>query len=440
MISTDRLSLGRLAAFSFPVVLFQAIELGWRTYLPAFLTQSIGLSLTTVGILMMAARSFDAAAGPVIGWLSDHFPTRFGRRRPWMAAGAPLASIGALALFLAPPGSSIASVIAACLALHLGYSLIVTPHGGWGLELSSDMHERTRIMGAKVWFGAAGSIGTLLLLTVLERFFGVGLAGLVMALGLIIALLAPVSVGLVVSLFAEKSAAKDDRPGHPLTLLRDMGRDPALRRVILLYLLAGVADASSMGSFLFLCENVLGLKGWAAGLMLLQPIQLLLTLPIWSAVSRRLGRERTLAIAYAWQALVMMLVLLLPLGGLAFFAGFLLLRNLSYGVDYMLLRAMVADFVGYGVEQGQRRAGSYYALTSIALSLAMGAGAAGMLWLVGLAGFRVEAIASGAAQLVVRLAYAMPTAAYGLIGLFVLRRSLAGTVIGRRWSGRKLQI
>lgn len=405
-----------------PVVLSQAIGLGWRVYLPAFLAETVSISLMMVGILMMAARAFDAAADLAIGWVSDHLPSRFGNRKPWMALGVPIVACAAIMLFLAPANSSLWFVVSASLALHLGHSLIATPHGGWGLELSGHPHERTRIMGAKLWFGAAGSIATLLLLALLERQLHFERADLVTVLGVTIALLAPLSVGLVVSLFRERPPMIEARD-HSLALLPQLFSDPATRRILLLYTLSGIADAASTATFLFLCDDVLGLGGWGATLMLMQPVMLLLVLPLWSKVSRRLGRERTLRLALGWQVMVMPLAILLPAKTPVAFAAFLVLRNLSCGVDYMLLRAMVADIVGAGIESGRRFGGSCYAVTSTALSLAMGVGAGGALWAIASLGFRPELAATGISALSVRLAYALPAIAAGIGGLLLLRNA-----------------
>lgn len=129
--SPERLSLARLAIFSSPMVVVLAIELAWRVYLPSFFSATLGLSLATTGALLMAARLFDSVIDPAIGWASDRFPTRYGYRRPWLVASAPLIMLGAIGVFFVWPWTSLASLAVSCLLLHLGYMMLVTPHGGW---------------------------------------------------------------------------------------------------------------------------------------------------------------------------------------------------------------------------------------------------------------------------------------------------------------------
>lgn len=418
----ERLSRLDLLVFSSPVILFQAIELAWRTYLPSFFSATLALPIAAVGMLLLAARLFDGLIDPFIGWASDRFPTRFGLRRPWMAIGAPLVSIGAIGLFWAAPGTSIAALAAWSLVFHLGYTLTATPHGGWGLELSRDKHERVRLMGAKVWVGMAGMILTLMLPSLLERGFGLGRGAQVGALGAAIVLLAPLTAMLVLRRISEPEARGAERVPNPLAMFGDMMRTREMRRIVILYGLLGVADAAAAGTFLFFVEQALALPGWGSTLMLVQGVIPLALLPLWARASRHFGKRRTLLATYGWQALVAPIALLLPAGSLIGLVLWLVARSLTFGVDYMLLRAMVSDITRREVEQGQRWSSSRYALFNVTLRLAMGVGVAVALGALGVAGFVPSAPADGETLLVVRATYALPSAIAALIACALLTR------------------
>ena len=419
---TERLSRVDLFAFSSPVILFQAVELAWRTYLPAFFAATLGLPIAAVGMLLLAARLFDGLIDPCIGWASDRFPTRFGLRRPWMVVGAPLVSLGALGLFWAVPGTGIATLAAWSLVFHLGYTLIATPHGGWGLELSRDAHERVRVMGAKIWVAMAGMIVTLVLPSLLERGFGLGRAAQVGALGAAIVLLAPITVLLVLRRIREPDAPSTTRVANPFALFAGMLRTREMRRILILYGLVGMADAAAAGTFLFFVEQALALPGWGSTLMLVQGVVPLALLPFWARMSRRFGKRRVLLAGYGWQALVAPLALLLPAGGLALLVLWLIARSLVFGVDYMLLRAMVGDITRREVEQGQRWASSRYALFNVTLRLAMGLGVAAALGALGWAGFAPDEAGQAEALFAVRAAYALPPTVAALITCALLLR------------------
>ena len=111
-------------------------------YLPLVYSKDFGLSLTEVGLILMLARVSDVVTDPLIGYLSDRTPGRFGRRKPWMAGGAFLMMISAFQLFNPtvlnemPIGSM--HLLVWAVLLWLGWTMINIPYYAWGAELSDD--------------------------------------------------------------------------------------------------------------------------------------------------------------------------------------------------------------------------------------------------------------------------------------------------------------
>lgn len=422
-VGPDRVKLIDLAIFSSPVLVMQAIELPWRIFLPAFFATSVGIDLAAVGTLMLAIRLFDMVADPLVGWASDRFSTRIGARRPWMIASVPLILLGTWHVFFAHPGIGFAALALWCGVLHLGYTLLIVPHGGWGLELARTYHERTRIMAAKTWFAAAAIPLILLVPAVLERFTQAGREEEIAAMGWMLMLLTPVSVALVVCCIAEPQA---ERATSPWTekLSRPRRAVSALRGrtiVLLLYALVGMADAAAAASFLFFVEQALGLERMVGVLILIPALVALLSLPVWAAISRRVGKRGALAMVLAWQAVVSPAALLLPPGQLAPLIGFLVLRSFTWCADYMLLRAIVADLAaGDTAASGERWAATYYAAFNVTLKFAAAIGVGAALWTLARSGFVPGSVPPRGAIDSVRLVYALPSCLAGLIGLTIL--------------------
>ena len=132
-------------------------------YLPVIYADSdgFGLSLATVGLLIGLSRFTDVFTDPLIGYLSDKWKTRWGRRKPWVLAGTPIFALGMWFMFMPPFEFSEVTVFGATFSngylwlvamltlFFVGSTIKDLPFSAWGAELSSNYHERTLIMSWK---------------------------------------------------------------------------------------------------------------------------------------------------------------------------------------------------------------------------------------------------------------------------------------------------
>ena len=58
------------------------------TFLPTLYAHDLGFGLASTGTVLFLARAVDFLLDPVIGFASDRWSTRLGRRKPWIVAGA----------------------------------------------------------------------------------------------------------------------------------------------------------------------------------------------------------------------------------------------------------------------------------------------------------------------------------------------------------------
>jgi Na+/melibiose symporter-like transporter len=75
---------------------FFGISLIWpifNNYVPIFLKEDFALSATLIGFIMTWDNYLNMFVQPIVGERSDLTYTRFGRRKPWILVGAPLAAI-----------------------------------------------------------------------------------------------------------------------------------------------------------------------------------------------------------------------------------------------------------------------------------------------------------------------------------------------------------
>ena len=73
-------------------------------WIPAHYSGGLGISLATVGTILMLARLTDVITDPLMGELSDRWRTPIGRRRPWLIIGPPVMMVGVYNLFMPSEG------------------------------------------------------------------------------------------------------------------------------------------------------------------------------------------------------------------------------------------------------------------------------------------------------------------------------------------------
>jgi GPH family glycoside/pentoside/hexuronide:cation symporter len=117
------------------------------------LNLGLGMNPALVGLVSALPRLTDAITDPLMGYISDHTKSKWGRRRPYIFFGAITASILFALLWQFPRGYSeefyfwfflIGSII-----FLLGHTLFATPWVALGYELTPDYHERTRLMAVQ---------------------------------------------------------------------------------------------------------------------------------------------------------------------------------------------------------------------------------------------------------------------------------------------------
>lgn len=186
------------------------------------LNLGLGMNPALVGLLGALPRLTDALTDPLMGYITDHTRSRWGRRRPWIFAGAIGAGLLFILLWQLPRGQSegfyFVYFLVGSLLFYLGYTIFATPWVALGYELTPDYHERTRLMGVQNFIGQLAYVATPWFLWVMqyEPLFDdlvAGAAGLSVAIGVF-----TIAVGVLPAIFLrerfrEVAAAEGDGAG-----------------------------------------------------------------------------------------------------------------------------------------------------------------------------------------------------------------------------------
>lgn len=117
-------------------------------YLLFFLTTMAGLSAGKAGIIMSTAGILEAVYVLFLGPISDNTKSKYGRRRPYMLAGAVILIVALVLLFrvvdLGETGN-VAYYFIALMLYWIGYMTFLTPYNALGPEMTDNYDDRTRL-------------------------------------------------------------------------------------------------------------------------------------------------------------------------------------------------------------------------------------------------------------------------------------------------------
>lgn len=416
-----QLALLRIIAYGLPAVPLAALTLPLYVLVPTFYTETLGLSLGSVGFALLLIRVFDAINDPLIGWAADRFRPRFGRRRTLFAVSLPLTALSAYMLFSPPPDVTPAWLVGWGLALSLGYTSALIPFSAWGAELATNYHQRSRIAG---WREGLTLVGTLIAIA-LPFAIGFeqadGLHGLA-ALGLLVLVVLPLFGAVAV--LATPEPVEHSRTRLSLKAgLGHLSHNRPFLRLIAAFFLNGLANGIPATLFLYFVSARLGLPEARGPLLFLYFMCGIAGVPLATWAARKIGKHRAWCYAMLGACLAFAPAPLLPEGSLIAFALICAVTGLLLGFDLALPPAIQADVIDVDTAaSGEQRSGTYFAAWSLATKLSL-AGGVGIVFPV-LAGFGFDpaAVADGSRQGLAALAvaYAWAPIAAKLVSIAIM--------------------
>lgn len=407
-------SIPRLLGFAAPALPLAGLAMPLYLLLPTVYAERSGLAL--VGGLLLLARLWDAISDPLIGWASDRYAL-FGRRRKgWMAAGTLILIPAILLLFDPPSQAGAVWMFGWSLLLYLGWTMVQVPYAAFAAEAVGSYHDRTRIVAYREGAVILGTVlaSALPSLTATPgqalTWLGWGMAGLLVP-----------TILIACRSFPEPTPSPKKPAAVGWRLL--IGNQP-FRVLILAYFLNGIANGLPATLFFLYVTHRLAAADIAGPLLLLYFAAGLFSVPLWLALSRRIGKLRAWRLGLLGACLAFAATPFLDAGDTLTFAAVCLTSGLALGADLMLPPALQADVVEEDRRQvGASRAGLYFALWAMATKLALALAVGIAFPLLDLSGFKTSDAASptlmlallyGAAPILFKLAALLCLSVYRL--------------------------
>jgi glycoside/pentoside/hexuronide:cation symporter, GPH family len=319
-------------------------------YLLFYATEVLHLPPAWAGIALFVPRLWNVLADPLVGVLSDRTHSRFGRRRPYLLAGALVWGAAFGLLFNLPSiGNPLHRTLlfgAIFLLNNTGLTLFQVPYAAMLAEFSPEPAVRTRLAGYRE-IAARGSILLTLLAapTVLAHAAtpAAGFGELGVLFGAVIIVTGLIAFGTTAS--APATSASAILGGAPLNLAPILENRP-FAWITLAFLCVNLGDAVFSGSLVYYVSGVMH-RGQAS-IGTLYPVSSLVGIvcaPLWTLAANRLGRVRICRIAFAGNALCCVLPVWLGAQQFVLLYPFMCLYGAFNTGARLLPNAMVPDTI-----------------------------------------------------------------------------------------------
>ena len=413
------------AGVAFPLA---AAFIALQVIVPTFYAEVTGLSLTTIGIVLLVARLWDTFTDPIVGTLSDLSKVGFGRRKIWIVASTPLILLAVWKLFVPPSDADWQYLLLWTFVIYVAGTMAIVPLNAWGAELTPVYDERNRISGARAGYGLLGTLVALLL--------AASTAGtensLANSLGMVALL---VSVTLVISVAISAWKVPDNStvelPGNTLRNALALIKTPGpVRQLLGSFLLNSIGNAIPATLFLLFVSYVLRVPEMAGKLLFIYFLSAALSVPVWTRIARRFGKHQSWSVAMIITALSFTIVPFLSYETRQIYYALVLFTGFLTGADLVLPVSIKGDLIEWDAyTNGLKRPGLFFALWGTTTKLAFGLAIGIAFPLLELAGFNVNDAASASAAgagnsggtMALALMYCVPAVILKLLAVFGMR-------------------
>lgn len=382
---SGRTSWRTIVAFGAPAVGAGYMYLLLSLYVMKFATDVLLIAPAVMGLIFSASRIWDAVSDPLAGYLSDGTRSKLGRRRSWILASLVPVGLSFIMVFSPPAGLEGGALVAwmavAIIGFYSAMTVFFVPHMSWGAELSDDYHERTRLFGMRHSFYTMGSILALVSMTFLINA-EMKSEDAVRSVAVWQSWIAAAVMGALILYAVVRLKEREDYQGRgsngPFQALKDVLANTHARTLYLVWFIENVGSSAIGALTLYVTAYIVGAPQWAPLIILCYMVPSTIGVPVWLALSQRIGKIRAWQVSMvgtglSFGSMVMLLVWdsvemrLAWIMAMAVFAGFSAAGGGSIGPSVQ------SDVIDYDeLRTGQRKEGSYYAAWNFVAKSALG--------------------------------------------------------------------
>jgi GPH family glycoside/pentoside/hexuronide:cation symporter len=394
-------------------------------HLSIFYSDVVLVPLGLIAIVKAVARAFDALTDPIMGWLSDRTRSRWGRRRPWIFLGAPLAALAFVGM-LSPPRGLDPTLAAGWLALtytlyYLFQTVYQIPHYGLGPEITQDYRARASLYGWSEGFSVAGTLVAAALPGMLASWVGDERSGMVLFAITFALLLTLLYWNLVVQV-KEREDYVLRRPNPLVPGVRRVMRNRVFRLLLTIYLIGSITGAIPGTMMPFFTKYVLQPEHperWLGIFLGIYFGAAFVFMPFWVFAVKRFGKKPVWVFSFASSVVGLLAIyFFVGQGDYWIFSAILVWTGSTFSARLLLGPAIQADVIDYDeLTTGKRREAQYGGLWSIMTKFTVIPSMSVPLAVLATLGYEPNVAQSETVQWAIGAIFALAPAATALIAL-----------------------
>ena len=390
----------KILAYGLPALPLASLYFSIYVLIGEFYFKNYGLALSIIGSIFIIIRLFDAFTDPIMGYISDNFPLRFGKRKPWVLIGGILFIFSTWMLFVPIYKSVDVEYFFFWLFISaIGWTIAYAPYYAMGAELSMDYLERSKITFCRELFTILGIIFASLLYSISFDFDNkIFKSGIGTNIGLFqICIFSSIFFVLSMFLFLiSKSNSKEvsyDKNNilNIFEIFISLKKQKLMRKLLFSHFINGLANGLPPALFVFYVNSVLKSPEFTGILLFLYFLGALVGVPLWIFISNKLDKHRVWCYAMIYSCFVFIFVLFLKEYDLIFFAIICILSGLALSADLAIPSSIQADIIDLEyLKTGKRLTGQFFAFWGLISKAAIAISTGMALILLDIIGFKSD--------------------------------------------------
>ena len=390
----------KILAYGLPALPLASLYFSIYVLIGEFYFKNYGLALSIIGSIFIIIRLFDAFTDPIMGYISDNFPLRFGKRKPWVLIGGILFIFSTWMLFVPIYQSVDVEYFFFWLFISaIGWTIAYAPYYAMGAELSMDYLERSKVTFCRELFTILGIIFASLLYSISfdfdNKIFKSGIGSNICLFQICIFS----SIFFVLSMFLfllSKSNSKEvsyDKNNilNIFEIFISLKKQKLMRKLLFSHFINGLANGIPPALFVFYVNSVLKSPEFTGILLFLYFLGALVGVPLWIFISNKLDKHRVWCYAMVYSCFIFIFVLFLKEYDLIFFAIICILSGLALSADLAIPSSIQADIIDLEyLKTGKRLTGQFFAFWGLVSKAAIAISTGVALILLDIIGFKSD--------------------------------------------------